>query len=81
MQNEFNDNPSFPCAMTSNPSGLVTADMSTGDKFLYGCGVSPLEQVGPMSLSVSLVCLFALYVLCYMISWVILWRLSADHEI
>merc|ERR1711918_103381 len=69
MRNEFNDNKRFPCATKHN-----------GD-YLTGCGVDPLSQISPMSLAWSLILLFLLYVLCYMISWWILRRLSKDHEI
>jgi len=78
MQNEFVDNPAFPCY-----TEYLSLHPSTNTSYAYseGCGADPLSQISNMSLSVSLVCLFALYVLCYLISWIILWRLSSDHEI
>lgn len=70
MRNEFNNNRRFPCA-TKN-----------GGNYTLGCaGVDPLSQISPMSLWLSLLCLFLLYVTCYLISWIILKRLSKDHDI
>ena len=86
MQNEFNNNPSFPCAdpslNTANfTAGVSYSNLTTGELFEQGCGADPLSQISAMSLPVSLVCLFVLYLVCYLISWIILWRPSADHEI
>jgi len=67
MRNEFTDNQNFPCA-TEN-----------GGDYALGCDANPLSQISPMSLSLSLVCLFGLYLVCYMLSWWILKRLSTDH--
>jgi ATP-binding cassette subfamily G (WHITE) protein 1 len=69
MRNEFHNNRRFPCPTKYDGN------------YLEGCSSDPLSQISPMSLSVSLVCLFGLYVLCYLISWWILRRLSKDHEI
>lgn len=74
MQNEFNNNPNFPCADAANNAYGV-------DNYWHNCGVDPLSQISPMSTSLSLGLLFVLYVVCYMISWYILYKLSADHEI
>merc|ERR1711937_1003381 len=70
MMNEFNNNDVFKCAY--NPT---TGDYEDWD---VGCDANPIGQISKMSVSVALVCLFALYVVCYMISWFILWKLSAD---
>jgi len=77
MQNEFTNNPAFECAYNNQ----VVHGYNTSYAYSSGCNADPVSQISDMSLSVSLVCLFGLYVLCYMISWLILWRLSADHEI
>lgn len=76
MRNEFINNPRYSCA--TNVPGEV--DYSDG-AFNTGCGADPFSQISPMSLSVSLVCLFGLYLLCYLVSWLILFKLSHDHEI
>lgn len=68
MRNEFNHNSRFPCSGDNN-------------NYLDGCGSDPWSQISPMTLPVSLVLLFALYVACYLISWFILFKLSHDHEI
>jgi ABC-type multidrug transport system permease subunit len=68
MRNEFNNNSRFPCA-TEN-----------GGDYLTGCGSDPLSQISPMSTSISLLCLFALYVACYLLSWWILKRLSSSYD-
>ena len=68
MQNEFTNNRRFPCAAKND-----------GD-YQSGCGINPLSQISPMGLWVSLICLFALYFVCYMISWWILKRLSSTYE-
>lgn len=68
MRNEFNHNVRFPCSGDDN-------------NYLDGCGSNPWSQISPMSLSASLGLLFALYVVCYLISWFILFKLSHDHEI
>ena len=68
MRNEFHNNPRFPCALDN------------GGDYQTGCGTNPLSQISPMSLPISLVCLFALYLVCYMLSWWILKRLSTSHD-
>jgi ABC-type multidrug transport system permease subunit len=78
MQNEFNHNPAFPCAYELQTQ---YSNYTTSEAYSAGCNADPVSQISDMSLSVSLVCLFGLYVLCYGISWLILWRLSAGHEI
>lgn len=69
MRNEFDNNSRFPCATENNGN------------YLEGCGSNPLSQISPMSLPLSLGLLFILYVVCYLTSWFILFKLSKDHEI
>lgn len=66
MMNEFHDNKNFPCAV---PDGFQT-----------GCGADPTSQIGDMSVAAALACLFALYVVCYLSSWFILFKLSHNHD-
>lgn len=66
MMNEFHDNKNFPCAVP--------------DGFTAGCGADPTSQIGDMTVAAALGCLFSLYVVCYMTSWFILFKLSHNHE-
>ena len=69
MQLEFQDNKNFPCA-TEN-SGNYT----------QGCqGTNPFSQISNQSLGSSLGCLTGLYVVCYMLSWLLLSVLSRKYE-
>jgi len=76
MRNEFDDNnPNFPCQDHSPDLNTIPAS------YQAGCGADPTLQISKMTLSTSLICLFALYAACYLTSWFILWKLSHDHEI
>lgn len=69
MQLEFTDNKNFPCA-TEN-----------GGDYEAGCErTNPFSQISDQSLGSSLGCLAALYVVCYMLSWLLLSVLSSKYE-
>lgn len=74
MKNEFDNNSAFLCA-EQTVNGVTTYDNWAG------CDANPEGQIGEMSAGIALLLLFVLYVICYMISWLILHRLSHDHEI
>lgn len=75
MQNEFTNNSAFLCA------AQTTDGVTTYNNFVNGCGANPVGQIGDMTCGIALFLLFVLYVICYMISWFILHKLSHDHEI
>lgn len=80
MRNEFDDNANFPCSLTDINS-YSKEEKRNGTNYVVGCdGVNPLSQISNQSLGSSLGCLFGLYVLCYMISWWILFRLRKAHN-
>ena len=71
MANEFHNNKNFACAYQGE--GIQNNYTLCGD-------TDPLSQVSKMTLSLSLGLLFTLYVLCYMISWFILFKLQKQHN-
>jgi len=71
MMNEFNDNPNFPC---SNKEG------ESPNNYTNCANTDPLSQISNESLLSSLCCLGGLYVGCYMISWLLLAKLSKSFD-
>jgi ABC-type multidrug transport system permease subunit len=66
MMNQFSNNVNFPCAV--------------GMDYSKCCGTNPLSQISEQSLGSSLACLAALYVGCYLLSWLLLSKLSKSYE-
>jgi ABC-type multidrug transport system permease subunit len=75
MMNEFSGNPNFPCSNGVAPNG----DAYTDD-YSYCAGTNPLSQISNETLLSSLCALGALYVGCYLISWLLLAKLSKSFD-
>lgn len=66
MFNQFDNNPNYPC--------------SDGTNYEKCFGTNPLSQISNESLASSLYCLLGLYVVCYLLSWVLLTKLSKSYD-
>jgi len=67
LLNQFTDNINFPC--------------SEGIDYVGCKGTNPLSQISEgETLIFNLSCLAGLYFVCYMVSWLLLWKLSKSYD-